>query len=651
MGAGSSRVGHALAATVILLLLAHVSLLACGAWTHSPTLDEVAHFAAGLSHWHLGRFELARVNPPLVRMVGTAPVLLAQPKVKWNWSERDFERRGFAFDIGEVIIRHNQQRIRGLFTLARLGCLPLTLFGAWVCMVWARELHGKAAAICALSLWCFSPTILAHAQLITADVGAAAMGLAAGYAFWRWLIRPTWAGTTVAGLCLGLAQLTKATWIILYLLWPLLWLVWRAGHRSGVWGCRGSERPRGTCWAERVRFSQQLWQMGLLVFLSLYVLNLGYGFEGSFQRLGDYEFMSKTLGGDDEGREGSVSPKPGNRFRGTWLGRLPVPLPKNYVSGIDWQKWDFERRMWSYLRGEWRLGGWWYYYLYALAVKVPVGTWVLGALALFLTCTDHRYRAGWRNETFLLAPAVAVIVLVSSQTGFNHHMRYVLPAFPFLFIWISKVGRAFELGDRRVGAIVAFALVWTVGSSLWVYPHSLSYFNELAGGPRNGHEHLLDSNIDWGQDFFYLKGWVEGHPEARPLVVRYWPPILSSALGGVGSTRRASHGATPEVDAQKWQHHGAVPGWFAVSIRMIRDCDTKYRYFLELEPVATAGYSIYIYHVTVENAERIRRKSGVPWSRIRRREARRLPAAERPSANDRRRADPIESAFRRNGVP
>ena len=31
----------------------------------------------------------------------------------------------------------------------------------------------------------------------------------------------------------------------------------------------------------------------------------------------------------------------------------------------------------SYLRGEWRKEGWWYYYLYGLAMKVPLGVWAL----------------------------------------------------------------------------------------------------------------------------------------------------------------------------------------------------------------------------------------------------------------------------------
>ncbi len=58
---------------------------------------------------------------------------------------------------------------------------------------------------------------------------------------------------------------------------------------------------------------------------------------------------------------------------------------------------------------------------------------------------------------------------------------------------------------RRVyGITVAAALLATVGSTLSVYPHQLAYFNELAGGPENGHRHLLHSNLDWGQDWILL---------------------------------------------------------------------------------------------------------------------------------------------------
>ena len=78
----------------------------------------------------------------------------------------------------------------------------------------------------ALALWCFSPNILAHGQLVTPDIGATAMGLAAGYFFWHWLTEPGWSHAGIAGLAMGLAELTRTNWIILFALWPVAWLIW-----------------------------------------------------------------------------------------------------------------------------------------------------------------------------------------------------------------------------------------------------------------------------------------------------------------------------------------------------------------------------------------------------------------------------------------
>lgn len=46
-----------------------------------------------------------------------------------------------------------------------------------------------------------------------------------------------------------------------------------------------------------------------------------------------------------------------------------------------------------------------------------------------------------------------------------------------------------------------------------MFPHSMSYFNELAGGPRNGHRYMVHATFGWSQDDFYLKRWLESHPE------------------------------------------------------------------------------------------------------------------------------------------
>ena len=69
----STRTGTRVLASLILI---HVGLLAWMAYRDSPTWDEVGHFAAGVSHWQSGVFCLYTVNPPLVRLVACAPVVL-----------------------------------------------------------------------------------------------------------------------------------------------------------------------------------------------------------------------------------------------------------------------------------------------------------------------------------------------------------------------------------------------------------------------------------------------------------------------------------------------------------------------------------------------------------------------------------------------
>ncbi|MCR4412685.1 MAG: hypothetical protein NUV77_09700, partial [Thermoguttaceae bacterium] len=152
------------------------------------------------------------------------------------------------------------------------------------------------------------------------------------------------------------------------------------------------------------------------------------------------------------------------------------------------------------------------------------------------TAASRAYRLPWRDEITLCAPLIAVLALVSSQTGFNHHLRYVLPIFPFAFILASRIAVAQETRNVPLAAAAGLALLASIAGSLAVYPYSLSYFNELAGGPRNGHWHLHNSNVDWGQDLFDLKEWLDKHPEARPLAFAPSSPLGSSIRASWGSS-------------------------------------------------------------------------------------------------------------------
>ncbi|MEX2121704.1 MAG: glycosyltransferase family 39 protein [Pirellulales bacterium] len=567
----------------VMLLVLHAGLLAWAAARQAPTYDEVAWLPAGICHWQLGRFDLGRVNPPLPRMIAALPVLAVGAQTDWTrFSGEPGSRAEFA--VGRDFMQANGPRSFWLFTLARWASIPFSLLAGWVCYSWGTHLYGRGAGLMSLVLWCFSPIVLANAGLVTADVPSAALGLTATYSFWRYLHRPRISAAVGAGVLLGLAELTKTTLLAWYLVWPMLWA---ARHRR-----QDTDAPgRVAKWYDLL----------LIAVISLYVMNLGYWFEGSFTKLDRLQFVSHALAGDGRGLGW------GNRFSGTALGELPLPLPVNHLLGIDQVKAQFELGSPTYLRGRWKHGGWWYYYVYALVVKTPLGTWLLAILALAATMLARGYRADWRDELTLLLPPCAILVFVSSQTGFAT-MRYLLPAAPFAFIWMGKLARAVEIRHRVLAKVALFALSWTVTSSLAVYPHSLAYFNELGGGPLGGPAHLVDSNIDWGQDLLYLKRWIERHPGARRLHVAY-SGLVDPRLAGIEFKlpKKAPAAGAHELGNQSF----VEPGWYAISVNVLRGLPAAipdgqggwqgaatgdYAYFRDYDPVARAGYTIYIYH-------------------------------------------------------
>ena len=90
--------------------------------------------------------------------------------------------------------------------------------------------------------------------------------------------------------------------------------------------------------------------------------------------------------------------------------------------------------------------------------------------------------------------------------------------------------------------------------------------------------------MDWGQDLLNLKSWLEQHPEVELDSLSHELPLLD--LSVVDLPR--SCGPTPT---------SPKPGWHAISVNRIHDQGGSFLYFLQIEPFATAGYSIHIYHI------------------------------------------------------
>ncbi|WP_194242438.1 BPL-N domain-containing protein [Gimesia benthica] len=569
---------------------------------NSPAPDETAHLTAGLHILQTGRFDLYPVNPPLVKCLAAQSIALAKPQMYWDTTiiKNKPEYRP-EFSLGARFVRLNRTRIRLLFFNARLSCLLFSVIGGLVCWKWSRDLYGPSAGLFALALWSFSPNVLAWSATICPDAAAAALGVSAAYCFWRWLINPDSLGAMIAGIVLGLAQLTKMTLIIFFLLWPVVWITYRfsqAHENSDT-----NKKP-------------SLPELSAILVVALFVLNLGYGFEGTFTRLSEFSFVSSTLTG-----EGSFTEGGGNRFRETWLENCPVPIPSNYLRGMDLQRHDFEKGLSSYLLGQWQDKGWWYYYIIASLLKVPLGILVLTLISFLLslkfsnkTClksvSGDSNRPIWIHETVLLIPMISLFILVSSQDGFSRHFRYLLPAFPFLFIWISKTAVPSQNKLQLLRFASLTALGWTVVSSLLVFPHSMSYFNELAGGTEKGNRYLLGSNLDWSQDYYYLQDWYDENLKMHPLYVlsnntfsRYLLDLEDA--GPSPPSRHVKHSLSKDMEP------GPIPGWHACSVNQINNQTGEYSYFKNFTPVATVGKTIYIYNISLAEANQVRRTLGV----------------------------------------
>ncbi len=633
--------------TVACVLVLHGSLLAWSATRHSPVVDEVGHMPAGISHWRLQRFDLYKVNPPLVRTVATAPLHLMNVPIDFT-GYQTLPRVRSEFMLGNTWINTNPESFLRWFAIARWACIPFSIMGAVTCFFWARELHGPSAGLMALCLWCFCPNVLGHAALITPDAGAAAVGVTACFLFRKWLVHRTLRWATAAGVLLGLTLLTKFTWLFLLGLWPLCWIVVRLSRRHSPsdemrFAANVADHEsqfvtqRMTSTLNR-KWRDEFGHLGLIVILAFWVLNSFYLFEDSFQPLGKFQFFSQSLSGHEPGvyvREG------GNRFRGSVLEHLPVPVPRNFLQGIDHIKSEYEDGYPSYLRGVKRLGGWWYYYLYAMLVKMPVGTLVLIGVAVVhllfrlrkpsrirmpeailsvesfdsgerlgvsLPCAPITRRADaqplagsqWFETLYLLAPAIGILWLVSSQTGFNHHLRYVLPAFPFLFIFASRTALLLNSRYLVLRALPVVCVAGTIISSLSVYPHSLSYFNELSGGSINGWKHLDYSNIDWGQDLIYVKEWVEQHPEAKPLHIHSTGYVTPEQMGIETQPLQMTTQTSPDGKSISYDF---APGWYIVGLTRLVDPHDPFHELLEREPDGYIGYSMRIYHVKPSDSD------------------------------------------------
>ncbi len=430
----------------------------------SQTSDEAAHLAAGYSYLRTADFRLNREHPPLLKEIAAAPLFVLDLDFPWGplWD------RAEEWNLGRIFVHENRVPNDRILFLARLPMLLLSLSLGWAMFVWGRRLFGARGALLGLALYVLDPNVVAHSCLVTTDLGVTLFMFLAVFARWCWLERPAPRTLWLAGLAIGGAFASKFT--ALWLL-PILAALAATLHFTGTavplrpWSARSPVAGRGSPLVPRL--AALAVAATILAAAAIGVLALAYA----------------------------------GRGLPTYLQGLRIGL---HHSGEGHT---------AYLRGVISDTGWWYYFLYAYLVKTPIGTLLLIALTVARLLAGRRLPA--RSELFLWIP-VLVTIAITSLWKVNIGLRHLLPIYPFLYL---AAGRLAGPVTRRLPALalslmVGASLLWNAWEAARITPYHLAYFNQLVGGPANGHLHLLDSNLDWGQSSKALRRYMiaEGLP-------------------------------------------------------------------------------------------------------------------------------------------
>jgi hypothetical protein len=418
----------------------------------SATWDETHYLGLGAhlirqNQWNVPS---ATLHPPLSYYLHSLPLLFC------TLDQSCFER-GRSTDIlsgvrrGQCLMKNSDPSGDELLCLARVPMICIGVLLGWFVYSWASGLYGTGGGLMSLFLYCLSPNILAHTGLITPDLCLTAFGFIAIYFLWRNSRSPSIINLILGGFAFGLTFLSKYAGLI----WvPVLVLL-------AIFGRLQPKRSpqSGTAFSQH----RPLAQIGIVLLVAFFILLLGYQFDLSL-----------------------------------------------YFQGIEDQRRIVEGGIPAFLNGKVsREGGWWYYYLFAFLIKLPIPTLILLVISAFTVGKmDSLARS---SLPWIMIPVVVVFVAFSSLTQVNTGLRYVLPAFPFIFVFLGNWVLLWKKRKSLGALLPACLLLWYAAENLLIFPHYLAYFNQIAGGAKGGYRYLVDSNLDWGQDLKALRKYMEGN--------------------------------------------------------------------------------------------------------------------------------------------
>ncbi len=579
---------------VPLLLLIHACLAIFGVSRQSMTYDEATHLPAGYTYLSTGDFRLNPEHPPLLKLIAawplrgmplpadpspwingeyvSAPPLATQQAIaywhgclsngplQYNFghyflypvndanfsnltSTKHLPRDAYLHQADEMLMR------------SRLYMTTLSVALGLLIFLWTYQLFGFLGGAFSLVLYSFEPNFLAHAPLVTTDVGVSLFLFGAMYFLWRTFQRLTWVNLVALAFCSGCAVTAKFSGMLLL---PLAIMAgcWRIFSSAPWMRSRSDTDSIASSFKQRTRYVLFIF-LGISCWTYLFLWAC-YGFRFNMVPNPDLaaqieqQLTGKILTGghpplqrmlwaserrklllekfptqettpgasESESTDANeVEPETLGMFGKTILLLNDFKLlPEAYLYGLTYMQ-AFSHGRGSYLRGEHSPRGFRSYFLWTTLLKTPLPILIVLTLGCFLCI--KRLRILELADGLLLMP-VLLYALVTWGSHINIGHRHLLPMIPYLMVMAGHVPSLWQPFAEPTGKRMTIGiLLLVIGSTQWVfplgqrpdlvYPNYLTYFNELAGGPRHGHESLVDSNLDWGQGVLQLSEWLRAN--------------------------------------------------------------------------------------------------------------------------------------------
>ncbi len=617
---------------IIILILGFMLVVSVlNAKNDSLIFDEDAHIPAGFSYVTQHDMRLNPEHPPLLK--DFAGLMLLPMHLKFDTNKKFWTTKiNGQWEAGHNLLWQEGNNADQAIFWSRIPFILLSLLLGWFIFYWTKELAGTIAGLFALLLYAFDPNILGHNHFVTTDLGIAAFMTFSFYYFLRFIKKPSWKNVLLGGFFLGLVQLTKFSFITLFPIYGLVLIIYPLTKLNPL---KNQEQ-----WKFRLKKLGEYLGKGLIAFIVSLIIVWGVYFINIYKM--PQQKLSATIEYYFPHNSSSISAvavnKIANKLNTNIVGR---PLSE-YFLGIAMVFKRVDGGNGAYFMHQVSNHGFLAYFPTVFLLKEPLPSLFLMFMALSISLYNsiifliHKFKkdpsysknkdlASLIRHNIVSLSLFSFIILyasISISSNLNIGFRHLFPILPFIYILTAKVIFDFlkhlDQHTQTIWSIViAVASIFLVAGTASAYPAYMSYFNNLAGGPKNGFHYVTDSNADWGQDLSRLHSWIKKYnwcPNNKfdsfcQVYHPQWGPINKIHIDYFGGADIHYYFGSQALDW--WDSKRPIePGWYAISTNFLmgsiydktKPDNQSYRWIKNISPVAQVGTSILIYYVTPQEA-------------------------------------------------